>query len=310
VELTGRYRFRLEGDSAPTQASQSSALQRGSKVLAEALANLAGGRIPNPLPVRRAVMDLVDAFRDDPSRAPAAAAFAGGSGPGRHALAVGQLALVLGRALELPDGVLSDLGVAAMLHDVGYTHRHHDLTGHTRAGARILLRQRGFHEAKVRRALTAFDHHLPWNRPEQRPSLFARIVRIADDYDVLTTSPSPGPPLSPAVAIGALWAGRGQVYDPHLVGLFVRTMGAFPPGTLLELSDGRLVATVSGVRGRERFHFPLARVLRDGSGVRDASEEIDLFLLRASAVPRRRLEPADGPSGWRGLVGRALQGLG
>jgi predicted HD phosphohydrolase len=64
----------------------------------------------------------------------------------QHLLSVTSLSLALGAALELSEGSISDLGVAAMLHDVGYT-KVPDRTGHCGAGARQLLRQRGFHEA-------------------------------------------------------------------------------------------------------------------------------------------------------------------
>jgi len=90
-----------------------------------------------------------------------------------------------------------------------------------------------------------------------------------------------------------MWAARGTVYDPDLLALFVQAMGLYPPGSLLELSDGRWVVSVSGGRDAERFAWPLARVVRDKEGrVRDGAEEMDLFVLREFVRPKRVLNPA------------------
>ncbi|PYQ15259.1 MAG: hypothetical protein DMF80_10070 [Acidobacteria bacterium] len=290
VEVGGKYRFRLKGEKPSTRQDAAEVLRRGASVVEDTLARLAAGRLPHPLLVRRVVIDLVDALDADSRRAATVALRQGETGPGtQHLLAVSRLALRLGRALELPDAALSDLGVAAMLHDVGYA-RGSDRDAHAMAGARMLLRQRGFHEGKIRRLQATIEHH---SSADRSPCLFARILRIADDYDVLTASRPGAPPLPPATAQAAMWAARGTVYDPDLLALFVQAMGLYPPGSLLELSDGRWVVSVSGGRDAERFAWPLARVVRDKEGrVRDGAEEMDLFVLREFVRPKRVLNPA------------------
>jgi HD domain len=288
LELSGRFRFRVKGEKLAARAGADEVLRRGAAVVQDTLAQLAGGRVPHPLLVRRVVIDLVDAL-DARGHLDGRPLHRGGPGVGtQHLLCVTGLALQLGRALGLPDAILSDLGVAAMLHDVGYAGAGRD--GHELAGARMLLRQRGFHEGKIRRLRATLEHHLP---VEARPSLFARILRIVDDYDVLT-APRPGAPqLPPATAQASMWAARGTLYDADLLALFVQIMGLYPPGSLLELSDGRWVVSVSGGRDAERFAWPRARVVRDKDGrTRDGAEEIDLFVLREFLRPRRVLNPA------------------
>ena len=122
---------------------------------------------------------------------------------------------------------------------------------------------------------------------------FARILRIVDDYDVLV-APRPGAPqLPPATAQAAMWAARGTIYDSDLLALFAQMMGLYPPGSLLELSDGRWVVSVSGGRDAERFAWPLARLVRDKDGrPRDGAEEMDLFVLREFLKPKRVLNAA------------------
>jgi len=115
VEVGGKYRFRLKGEKPSTRQDAAEVLRRGASVVEDTLARLAAGRLPHPLLVRRVVIDLVDALDADSRRAATVALRQGETGPGtQHLLAVSRLALRLGRALELPDAALSDLGVAAM----------------------------------------------------------------------------------------------------------------------------------------------------------------------------------------------------
>jgi hypothetical protein len=290
VELTGRYRFRVKGDRPKAARDHGEVLRQGALVASEALANLAAGRLPNPLPVRRAVVDLVDSLRDDPDRAAAAPLRRRTAGAGEHhLLAVSSLAIQLGLALGLDDAPISDLGVSAMLHDVGYA-RAGGREAHCGAGVRILLRQRGFHEGKIRRLSAVHDHHADAGAGAH---LFARILRIVDDYDVLT-APRPGQPhVPPPTAQASMWAARGSAYDADLLALFVQTMGLYPPGSVLELSDGRRVLSVSGGRDPERFAWPIVRVLQEADGTRrDGAEAVDLFGLRTTLRVKKILNPS------------------
>jgi len=287
VQVTGRFRFRLQGERAPSQRGPwTQVLERGA---AAAGAAMGGAGLPNPVPVRRAVMDLVECLREDAGRATSPLR---GQGSGhRHLLSVTNLALRLGQAIGLDDAVLSDLGVAAMLHDVGYA-KGAGKDGHAVAGLRALLKQRGFHEGKIRRLRAILEHHEP--HAGATPSLFARILKIVDDYDILTASnAAEHKALPPPVAQGAMWAARGTAYDPDLLAVFAQVMGAYPPGSLIELSDGRWGVVTSGGRDRERFVWPVVRIVREADG-RDAAgrQEVDLFESRGELKPKRVLNPA------------------
>jgi HD-GYP domain-containing protein (c-di-GMP phosphodiesterase class II) len=244
-------------------------------VAAETFANVASGRLPNPLPVRRMLNDMLDvthgkdlariAFQVD-AKAPAFA---------QHALMVTNLSVLMARAAGLPDSSLSDLAVSAFLHDIGFCSEGDNHTSafesHTRSGALALLRQRGFHEARVRRLLVILEHHDPLHDPSTKPSLHARIVHIADDYDTLTRNrDGRGPVWVPADAIRFMAASAG--YDPILQQLFINRMGKYPPGSVLRLGDGTMVVSFSGARSSETFDSPRCKVVRMADGNRPQQE--------------------------------------
>jgi hypothetical protein len=151
----------------------------------------------------------------------------------------------VGRELGLSQSVLQDLGVAALYHDCGYAGGGAGLEGvevsferHAGAGARLMLRQRGFHEAKMRRVLAILHHHRDAN-DHLRPGLFGRILRVAEDYDTLARRSGK---TSPTMALAAMLKWSGTRYDPVLLQLLVNALGAYPPGTLLRLEEGSAAA--------------------------------------------------------------------
>lgn len=224
------------------------------------------GRVPNPLPLRRIVTELLEAdlaaeeLWTTPPQAPALA---------QHLYRVAQLSLLIGRSAGLSDDVMQDLGVAALYHDCGYTAPGASAAtpevtfeAHSTAGARLLMRQRGFHEAKTRRVLVALQHHQDASA-KPRPGLFGRIVRIAEDYDTLSRRSGR---LSPTLALAAMLKAAGTFYDPVLLQLLINSLGAYPPGTLLQLEDGRIARSVAPSLVPERFTTPPARCQRNADG--------------------------------------------
>lgn len=297
LQVTGRWRFRVGSEGTELERGLDEIVVAAAGILSDAAMSVGANRIISTLSVRRAVISMVEALKRRPLAA-AAVPFRHRelNVAERHLISVAGLSILIGRALGLDDATLADLGVAALLHDVGYV-LVADSLRHAEAGARILMRQRGFHEAKIRRFLAVLEHHravFSRDPNEGPPTLFARIIRLANDYDVLV-SPRPRqvPPLPPPQALAVIWGGRARSYDPTLVALLVQTLGRYPPGTLLELSDWRWAVGVSDARSKERFATPLVRVVRDADGkVLDGTEELDLWSKRAHLGIRRVVDPA------------------
>ncbi len=284
VTASGRYRLRLsgEGDRTASQVELQRTLQRASGVIADAWDGLANERVPNPLPVRKLVNEFIDASGEDDLLAVEEnfTTGAGGSAFARHSLRTTTFAVMIGRELGLSAAQLADLGVSAMYHDCGYASKEDGFAvpfaHHGQAGVRALLKQRGFHQAKIKRLLVSVEHHRDVAGDHPRPSLYARIVHIADDFDNYTRLRPQGAFMSPAEALVRMASVGGSSYDSHLFQLFVNKVGAFPPGTLLRLKDGRVVISVSGARDAARFSRPLCRVLRHPDGrAPSATEMVD-----------------------------------
>ena len=290
VDLVGAYRFRVgDEERSQNQVDQQKVRQRAAGLVDATMDALGSDRMPNPLPVRRSVTELLEGgeysegLLNEPSHSTPFA---------RHTLRVTMLALVVGRQLGLPDESLQDLGVTSMFHDVGYAAREGATPAtestpadpgyappferHGTAGARMLLRQRGFHESKVLRALGALHSHWAFDDPRGRPTLFGRILYVCESYDAMTVL-GPDTREPPAVLASLQEAARTQ-YDPVVVQALVNGLGRFPPGTHLKLVDGRRVRVTRLPRGREDWGRPRCKLVHDAQGIPPREPvEVDLF---------------------------------
>jgi hypothetical protein len=284
IELLGRFRVRAAG--AAGSADGADALKRCALAVSDVFDNLGRGRLFNPLPVRRAVAELLARGRE---REGLAADPPGCTPHVAHALRICRLALLLGRELGLSHGLLQDLGVAGLLHDVGYAEGDRSqgkvpgFERHAAAGARLLLRQRGFHVSKVRRTRAVLGHHAPVGGRRRAPALMARLLRVVEDYDTLVRRSG----LLPADALARMMGAVGSAYDPVVMQAFVNVLGACPPGTRVTLTDGRSGVVLAPGRGENGFARPVVVVDRLADG---------------SAAPSPlRLDLAEGALGLRGV---------
>ena len=142
-----------------------------------------------------------------------------------HAERVTAYALAVGRALEIPRQQLVDLYFAAMLHDIGKLGNGLDLgiedLEHPQRGANMVASA----ELLDASAAAIRHHHENWDgsgfpsglRKEAIP-LLARIVAVADVFDVLSSERGQAMPLREVEK--ALEARSGTELDPALVSLF------------------------------------------------------------------------------------------
>ncbi|MFO0594257.1 MAG: hypothetical protein U0228_03105 [Myxococcaceae bacterium] len=281
VELQGVFQFKLHADDgarpnaapapgaegkpiaprdAHATAAQQSIAHRLARLVEETWENVATGQQLNLLGLRRLVVELQQLGPG--SEGQWLQSPEGFSDHGWHSWRMVQLSLLVSEALGLPVGVQQDYGLAAALHDVGYAVPLPQASGlhtHGAAGVVALLKQPGFHEAKVRRLFATWLHHEELTVHGQRAPLVTRVLRVLDEYEALQRSRTA--PCSPPDALGRLAGGAGPHYDPVVVQTLINCLGAYPPGTFLQLEDGRVVRSISGVRSPQTFAQPRALVV-------------------------------------------------
>ena len=137
------------------------------------------------------------------------------------------------------------------------------------------------------------NHHERWNGqgyPDgfQRDGipLFARIAAVADVFDALTAKRVYKDPMSSREAVSMIMESSDSDFDRTVVRALLLSVGLYPPGTTVELSDFS-VGVVVGARNTDLFR-PQVHISVDGKGRRapegtiiDLAMQQDLFVRRA-----------------------------
>ncbi len=182
-----------------------------------------------------------------------------------HSLNVTVVSLMLGRQLAVPASVLMELGVGALMHDVGkialpdrvrlaredFNSGEAALYRDHVAQGLILGRRMGL---SADAQLVIAQHHeladgsgFPSALMLPRMSLPARIVALVNRYDNLCNAASPAQSITPHEALSRLFAQCRSKFDETLLSGFIKMMGIYPPGSVVQLSDDRfaMVMTVN-----------------------------------------------------------------
>lgn len=234
-----------------------------------------------------------------------------------HAMNVGVISMLVGRALGMAEEDLLDLGAGALLHDVGKTEvaeRHRHLAdGATSAETQayrdhvvrgVALGQRMGLSAGALAVLS--QHHeradgsgFPARLTNDRMSLAARVVAIVDRYENLCNPATRRPALTPHEAVSLLFAQSRQQFDGAVLNVFIRMMGVYPAGSLVQLTDDRYAMVMAAntsrpLKPRVLVHEP--GVPRDEAVLLDLERCPDLGIRRsvvAHKVPAATLQYLD-----------------
>ncbi len=197
-----------------------------------------------------------------------------------HSTNVAVAALVMGVQLGLRRLRLAELGMAAILHDLGKaflpkellekpgTFTEDDrarLREHPLLGVEALLRVRQYNEALLKRIMVICEHHQMLGEAAD-PHLYSRIIAAAEAFDALTSDRPHRPAYLPDDAIRILLQMAGTRLDRDVVHAFVQTVGLYPSGSLVELSTGEQALVFHPNSDPREWKSPVVRILRDKSG--------------------------------------------
>ncbi|WP_373974628.1 DUF3391 domain-containing protein [Chitinibacter sp. SCUT-21] len=227
-----------------------------------------------------------------------------------HALNTTVLALLLAREMKCDRAAIETLGMAALMHDIGKVE----------VPDRILLKT----EALNRAEKSLLEQHCQWGveagqRAQLKPEILtlikqhheycdgsgypkqlkleqidplARILVVANTYDNYCNKVNPADSLTPHEGLALMFSHQKAKFDPAPMNILIRSLGVYPPGTLVQLSNehyGLVVAVNSSrpLKPQVLVHDPA--ITRDEAMVLDLERHPDLNIskaLKASQLPR------------------------
>jgi len=196
-----------------------------------------------------------------------------------HSLRVAMLAIALGRELGMPEYQLEQIGVCGMLHDVGklkvpdeILNKPGSLTAeelqimrsHAIEGRRLLMSNAQITPATVD---VAYSHHerldgrgYPRGLNAENIPYFAKIIAVVDAYDAINSDRVYSKGKSNLESLRILHDSAKSHFDEVIVGNFIRMMGIYPPGEIVELANGE-VGIIIGCAPGNKLKPKILRVL-------------------------------------------------
>ncbi len=209
-----------------------------------------------------------------------------------HSVNVSILALAMGQYLGLNRLQLGCLGMAGLFHDIGKTEiakgivtKPQSLSDdewkimkrHPIFGLEKILTLRYVDDNTVAALVVCFQHHVNADHSgypdgpsaNKDANLYSRVIRVCDAYDAMTTSrPYKPVPYLPDRALALMWEKRGRFYDETLLKIFIKIMGLYPIGTLVQLSTNEIAVVVRP--SSSAMDRPTVKIL-----LNDTGEEVD-----------------------------------
>lgn len=208
-----------------------------------------------------------------------------------HSINVATISLSVARQLNMDEETMRQIGIGGLMHDIGKAkipvniinkpgrltpEEFETIKQHTVLGVEICEKE----ELSSDVILDMVRHHhesyngkgYPDNLNKNGLSKFASIIGIADMYDALTTIRSYKPKVPPPEAIHIIGTQANIRFDRRLVNHFVKIIGIYPVGSVVELSSGRL-AVVVGFSSRNLLS-PILKVLVNSDGTKHRGDEL------------------------------------
>jgi HD-GYP domain-containing protein (c-di-GMP phosphodiesterase class II) len=174
-----------------------------------------------------------------------------------HAVMVMVLSIAIGMKLKMTDEQLFELGIGALLHDIGtaflpenilnrpgkLTDEEFDIVkGHVKKGYEYLMNNYSLSSAA---SMGAMQHHesydgtgYPDGLRKKNISVFGRIIAITDVYDALVSKRAFRAAMYPMQAIETVQNLSDRKFDPEIVNALSEIIAPFPLGSVVHLRSG------------------------------------------------------------------------
>jgi putative nucleotidyltransferase with HDIG domain len=230
-----------------------------------------------------------------------------------HEVGVAALALLLARDCGFSHEGLRNVVLAGLLHDAGKTRLpaalQQDHAGLGEAERRAyrqhvefgvaLAESLGLARPVVRAIAEHHEHHdgsgFPAALADEQITAPGRVLAIVNRYQNLIWPPQGEVGLTPHQALQQMYHAERAHFDPAMLARFVRVMGVYPPGTLVELTDRRLAVVIASRPGATLS--PRVQVLEspDEDG---AAAAIEIDNAEGELRVRRSVPPAQLDARW------------
>lgn len=198
-----------------------------------------------------------------------------------HSVNVCVLCLTLGRRLAYPRSDLEALGIGALLHDTGKIRiqpailnkpgrldeaEMAEIKRHPLYSVEVLESAIGIPEEAKKVAL---QHHERWNGGGYPHGLlgdeigsFGQVAALCDAYDAMTSDRCYAKGMPPHEGIRKIHEVSGTHFHPDIVQSFIRCMGIYPVGTVVQLNT-REIGVVTAVNRQKILRPRLTLLFRD-----------------------------------------------
>lgn len=233
-----------------------------------------------------------------------------------HSVSVGVLMISLGKHLGFDMEALKEVGIGAMLHDVGkmivpqvildkegkLTENEFEIMKKHAEFSKKLLEQANYISDTA--ISMAAQHHermdgsgYPLGLKGDEIPYYSRAVAIADVYDAMTSKRCYHDNFLPTDVLKKMYEWSSYQFDRTLVEQFICCVGIYPVGTLVRLKSGLIGVVLEN--GEKSLLQPVVRIVyntKNGSFVR-LPYDIDLAQL-SSRNGEDRIVSCESPNKW------------
>jgi HD-GYP domain-containing protein (c-di-GMP phosphodiesterase class II) len=263
---------------------------QGVAVTREVIGSIRMGRATNVKKVKRAVQLIVDQVLNNETSIVGLTTIRDyDEYTFTHSVNVCIFSVALGKKLGFSRLQLYDLGMTALMHDMGKARIPLDvlnktsgldedewrlMQAHPWLGALTLFKLRSYEETPYRSILVAHEHHMKTDltgyprviRPREL-GLFSRLVSVADGFDAATSRRSyQTVPIEPDAVLREMWENPKRGYDPVLVKALINLIGIYPVGTCVILDTFEVGVVYAPNPEGTLLHRPLVRIAIDENG--------------------------------------------